>query len=1007
MADEVSRVVPDVVIRIACVAILALLSSARLEANADAELEQFRDYVQYANEFSEHRRFQVLFPNPQHESRGAQVDLVNVGAGNLTFARRDIVTVGRIPVGVSRVYDSSLPRARGDFGPGWTWIGEESLQQSASTRELLYQQESGLRTRLVVDQDGFVPASPISSTIVRVTPLATRHGYVVEMRNGWTREFEADPATASAYRISRVLDTYGNETVFRYRHGDLSRVENSDGRWIELARNDFAQVTSVVDDSGRSVAYEYDDLRRLVAVVDLADQTWRYSYQGDSQQVVALRTPMDTAELRVEYTDDGRVARLDHSWRQFRFGYDANRTSVSNVNRRAVTFVQGRGGTTQSILDQRGARAELLDDEHSGVRSFISGGTAVGKIEYERTGAVRRVEELLTAGSAEITDLASKITSDTVSESSGETRAIGALRTVVLEGEEHTYDARGDLVAVMSAFGAWNITYSGDGQPTEVKGPHGVTSFEYDSVGRVVSVQFPSGSTHTYGWNASGHRTKATLSSGESAVYEYDNAGRLTGVVRKLADGETRSQELVLNDDNTIHSINYSPGASAVVEYDKISRPLGVVVKNRSVRWRYDELGRLVGVVGWMGESLEHEYSEGERDVREAWDDRTPMFMASAGSAALYSGSFFGVFGARAQGTSFLSVGSLSLEGVPALWWQQALASIARGEPTASQALLRMKLTSATAESDMLRPSNSIYLPPELFAENCELCNPGFTTIWVGGVSGGSHTVTAGSSVNLNVTMNGCFGGPISQWDLDGNGTYETLGQSVFNSFSAGSHVVGNSAECPCDGSPTRTAAVTILAQAPPCNPGALYSFHNPNWSSPNILPGSVQVSGNTVTYNLTVWGQNKVATANFVNETKTRWSKTLTNCGSTYTLVVNLDDQSDDTLFYNGQDIEFRTASGLIAHRPGGPANACATAGSSSNPPVPNLVRQWLAPPGGGCSNHGQIAAHELGHVLGFDDAYDLTTLAPLHTETGDIMFTGSNLSVKSGHVRILRERN
>jgi hypothetical protein len=40
-----------------------------------------------------------------------QVGYVNVGRGNLTFVRRDLVTVGRIPLVLARVYDSSLGRS--------------------------------------------------------------------------------------------------------------------------------------------------------------------------------------------------------------------------------------------------------------------------------------------------------------------------------------------------------------------------------------------------------------------------------------------------------------------------------------------------------------------------------------------------------------------------------------------------------------------------------------------------------------------------------------------------------------------------------------------------------------------------------------------------------------------------------------------------------------------------------------------------------------------------------
>ena len=60
-------------------------------------------YVEYASEFSSRARANVYFPNPQSISNGVQFNFVNVGAGNLTFLRRDMVASGRIPLVLARV----------------------------------------------------------------------------------------------------------------------------------------------------------------------------------------------------------------------------------------------------------------------------------------------------------------------------------------------------------------------------------------------------------------------------------------------------------------------------------------------------------------------------------------------------------------------------------------------------------------------------------------------------------------------------------------------------------------------------------------------------------------------------------------------------------------------------------------------------------------------------------------------------------------------------------------
>src|SRR5215470_14371158 len=87
----------------------------------------FHDYVEEASEFSSRARANVYFSNPQSLFNGVQVNFVNVGTGNLTFLRRDIVASGRIPIVVARVYDSSSLGSI-DFGPGWRLSAAESIR---------------------------------------------------------------------------------------------------------------------------------------------------------------------------------------------------------------------------------------------------------------------------------------------------------------------------------------------------------------------------------------------------------------------------------------------------------------------------------------------------------------------------------------------------------------------------------------------------------------------------------------------------------------------------------------------------------------------------------------------------------------------------------------------------------------------------------------------------------------------------------------------------------------
>ncbi|MGH9789249.1 MAG: DUF6531 domain-containing protein, partial [Candidatus Acidiferrales bacterium] len=94
---------------------------------ADQKLAQWQPYLHYLKEFYQRRRVNVYFRNDQSIFYGAQVNFVNVGRGNLTFVRRDLVTGGRIPLVVARVYDSA-GRGSPDLGPGWHISATERIE---------------------------------------------------------------------------------------------------------------------------------------------------------------------------------------------------------------------------------------------------------------------------------------------------------------------------------------------------------------------------------------------------------------------------------------------------------------------------------------------------------------------------------------------------------------------------------------------------------------------------------------------------------------------------------------------------------------------------------------------------------------------------------------------------------------------------------------------------------------------------------------------------------------
>lgn len=127
---------------------VCLAPNAQTPTEKAASERVLRDHVEFLNELSDRRRLNTFFPNEQSVFYGVPIRYVNSSRGNLTFVRRDMVTVGRIPIVLARVYDSSL-QSGSDFGPGWRLSLAETIARS-SDGTLSYVDDSASELTLIL-----------------------------------------------------------------------------------------------------------------------------------------------------------------------------------------------------------------------------------------------------------------------------------------------------------------------------------------------------------------------------------------------------------------------------------------------------------------------------------------------------------------------------------------------------------------------------------------------------------------------------------------------------------------------------------------------------------------------------------------------------------------------------------------------------------------------------------------------------------------------------------------
>lgn len=166
-------------------------------------------HARFLNEFGERRRVNTFFPNEQSIFFGLQKNLVNVGKGNLTFARRDLVSIGRVPLVAARIYDSSREEP-GDFGAGWHLSYNETIEELPNGH-LLYVDDSATSIQLSPssnNQFAVFPPHPTDIESVQTEQDSSNQSYIqINFVDGWEKNSESREVDIDWYQLLIETET--------------------------------------------------------------------------------------------------------------------------------------------------------------------------------------------------------------------------------------------------------------------------------------------------------------------------------------------------------------------------------------------------------------------------------------------------------------------------------------------------------------------------------------------------------------------------------------------------------------------------------------------------------------------------------------------------------------------------------------------------------------------------------------------------------------------------------
>lgn len=712
----------------AALAALFWAGTGRAESGASEQLDpRLRAAADYLNEFGDRRRVQVYFANRQSVFYGARVEMVNVGRGNLTFLRRDLVTAGRLPLVAGRVYDSSLGEGA-DFGPGWRLSGAETIE-TLDKGHLLWRDETATAVELAPAGQFYVPVDVEPGQKPEIRRVGASRIEILR-RNGISKEFTL---LGDRYRLTRVVDRNGNAIDLEYEQDRLARMENESGRFLEFKRDESGRIVSIRDDRSRKVEYRYNQLGLLEEVRDLGGSRWSYQYDAADRLQAAI-DPLGHAHLQASYDAGGRVSSLKSRGAFYRYDYSPGRTLVSDGSGRSSLFLQNEAGVTTAVRNFLGVETSLELDPNNRVRKLQRNGAPQGEMSYDGEG---RLISLLryNQGKAQAIDyfynesgLLERVEGPDGFEFLRYDGRGNLLERVTDEGSrKYRYSERGDLLEMELEEGRkYRFQTDREGQITTITDPEErATRFSYQRDGKLRQVIFSDGSGRLFHYNRMGLRDRVDFEDGSRVDYRFNDIGSLIEIEVRNSDGGVTGQTLILDEEQkTIESRPFG-GEPIGYRYDDRGNLLSAVQGERRASFGYDALGRLTEVVDADGMRVAYSYSEQEPDLRRQLDRTTGLNVSGRSRGGQTFDSALQLFRNRSAASDFGAV-RFDQEGTDFRLSLQDGAALPRDNPKEILTRLRiLDLGSARRESksDFTAPSNVFFLPPEFSTVNC--CPPG------------------------------------------------------------------------------------------------------------------------------------------------------------------------------------------------------------------------------------------------------------------------------------------
>ncbi len=336
--------------------------------------------------------------------------------------------------------------------------------------------------------------------------------------------------------ISAAVSPDGQKTKYTYdTFGNITSITDKNGIVTKYERDAFGNTTKIVYDNGSVESYTYDVKGNVETYTDQSGNVTTYTY-NEKSDILSI-TYADGSILSYEYDENGNISKVNDAGKITEFTYNEKRelTKITYPDGQSVNYVYDAYGRTLSITDGEGDGSYYAYDAYGRLHTLSGKNGVETTYTYHMDSTLAKAEH-------------SNGTYTVYTYENGYVKSIYnyAKDGAVMSYFTYTYDTLGQVSSMETEEGIWYYEYDLNGQLIKAIDPKGnETSYRYDLSGNRTEVtengvtteytanrmnQYTKVGNVKFTYDQNGNMTSMTDENGIVTTYGYDKLNRLISV---------------------------------------------------------------------------------------------------------------------------------------------------------------------------------------------------------------------------------------------------------------------------------------------------------------------------------------------------------------------------------------------------------------------------------------------------------------------------------------------